>query len=150
MRPASIHILLLLLVLPCLLTGCAQRGRVIPEEKMSRIYEDMLLADQWLRDHPDSRKAADTTLFFDPIFKRYGYRAGPPARTVQERLELFGRLAPLGAGPDPVARPGYRRAGYGRPRQPGPARFARPRGFRAEAGRPPAGQPGAARKQDTD
>ena len=73
MRPASVHILLLLLVLPCLLTGCAQRGRVIPEEKMSRIYEDMLLADQWLRDHPDSRKAADTTLFFDPIFKRYGY-----------------------------------------------------------------------------
>ncbi len=73
MRPASVHILFLLLVLPCLLAGCAQRGRVIPEEKMSRIYEDMLLADQWLRDHPDSRKAADTTLFFDPIFKRYGY-----------------------------------------------------------------------------
>ena len=73
MRSASVHILPLLLALPCLLAGCAHRGRVIPEEKLSRIYEEMFLADQWIRETPDARRHADTTLFFDPIFKRYGY-----------------------------------------------------------------------------
>lgn len=37
------------------------------------LYADMFIADQWLRDNPDMRKKADTTLFFDPIFKNHGY-----------------------------------------------------------------------------
>lgn len=58
-----------------LLQGCLGRGRVIPKDAMSRIYAEMFVADQWLRDHPDSRKTADTTLFYDPILKKYGYNA---------------------------------------------------------------------------
>ena len=71
MRCAPVHILLLALV--CLGAGCARHGKVIPQEKMVRIYRDMFLADQWVRDNPEARVAADTTYFFDPIFKRYGY-----------------------------------------------------------------------------
>ena len=71
MRSAPVHILLL--VLACLCAGCARRGKVIPAEKMVRIYEDMFLADQWIRENPDARVAADTTYFFDPIFNRHGY-----------------------------------------------------------------------------
>ena len=40
---------------------------------MSAIYVEMYVADQWLKDHPASAKTADTTLFYDPIFKKYGY-----------------------------------------------------------------------------
>lgn len=71
MRLRAVHILLLLAAVAGL-TGC-RRARVIPEKKMVRIYADMFLADQWVRDHPDAREIADTTLLFDPIFKRYGY-----------------------------------------------------------------------------
>ena len=87
MRPASAHILPLLLVLPCLLAGCARRGRVIPEEQFSRLYEEMLLADQWVREAPEARKKADTTLFFDPIFKRHGYTFADYDRSVNYYLD---------------------------------------------------------------
>lgn len=63
------HILLLGLVLLPLSCG---RGRVIPPRKLARIYADMLLADQWLHDHPELRTQADTTLFYGAVFKRYG------------------------------------------------------------------------------
>lgn len=94
MRPASAHILPLLLALSCLLAGCA-RGRVIPEEKLTRIFEDMLLADQWIRENPDARKAADTTLFYDPIFKRHGYTFKDYDRSVNyylDRPEEFAKI----------------------------------------------------------
>ena len=38
---------------------------------MELLYADMFLADQWLRDHPQYRSTADTTLFFDPIFEKH-------------------------------------------------------------------------------
>ena len=40
---------------------------------MEDIYYDMLLADQWLNDHNAARKVADTTLFYEPVFRKYGY-----------------------------------------------------------------------------
>ena len=54
---------------------------------MTRIYIDMFVADQWLRDHLDARKAADTTLFFDPIFQRYGYSFEDYDKSVQYYLD---------------------------------------------------------------
>ncbi|MBQ2522222.1 MAG: DUF4296 domain-containing protein [Bacteroidales bacterium] len=64
------HILLLGLVL--LPLSCS-RGRIIPARKFARLYADMLVADQWLRDHPEYRTQADTTLFYGAVFKKYGY-----------------------------------------------------------------------------
>ena len=71
MRHAPAHLLVLLAAAVCL-AACG-RGRVIPEHKMTQIFMEMFLADTWLRDNPEARKVADTTLFFDPIFRRHGY-----------------------------------------------------------------------------
>lgn len=80
------HVVVLTVAL-ALLCACGHRTRVIPEKKLVRIYHDMFLADQWLRDHPDARTEADTTLLFDPIFHRYGYTFEDYDRTVQYYLD---------------------------------------------------------------
>lgn len=56
-----------------MLAVACDRPKVIPADKMVDLYVDMFLADQWLRDHPDEREAADTTLFFDPVLRSRGY-----------------------------------------------------------------------------
>ena len=66
------HIVLIFAAALLLLAGCGGK-KVIPADKLADIYADMFLADQWLRDHPDSRELADSSLFYDPIFERYGY-----------------------------------------------------------------------------
>ncbi len=53
--------------------SCSKKGRVIPEDKFSEIYAEMFLADQWLTSHYSERTKADTTLFYEPIFRKYGY-----------------------------------------------------------------------------
>lgn len=86
MRLRAVHIGLLAAML-VLLCGCGRRARVIPAEKLTRIYHDMFLADQWIRDTPDARKIADTTLFFDPIFRKYGYSFEDYDRSVNYYLD---------------------------------------------------------------
>ena len=80
-RPAY---LLLTLALLGMAAGC---GRVIPKDKLSHIYADMFIADQWVRDHPASRRTADTTFFYEPIFNSYGYTSEDYLRTVDKYLE---------------------------------------------------------------
>ena len=60
-------------MLAALFASCAGRPRVIPRRVLTDIYAEMFLADQWLNDHKGERTRADTMLFYDPIFKRYGY-----------------------------------------------------------------------------
>ena len=86
MRPRAVHIVVSAALLAAL-CGCGRPSRVISAEKMTRIYQDMFLADQWLRDNADARKVADTTLFFDPIFRKYGYSFEDYDRSVQYYLE---------------------------------------------------------------
>lgn len=93
MRRAA-HIVVLAVVLAGL-CACGHRNRIIPENKLVRIYHDMFLADQWVRDHPDARTDVDTTLIFDPIFHRYGYTFEDYDRTVQyylDRSEQFVKI----------------------------------------------------------
>lgn len=93
MRRAA-HIVVLAVVLAGL-CACGHRNRIIPENKLVRIYHDMFLADQWVRDHPDARSDVDTTLLFDPIFHRYGYTFEDYDRTVQyylDRSEQFVKI----------------------------------------------------------
>ena len=80
------HIVVLAVVLAAL-CACGHRARVIPENKLVRIYHDMFLADQWVRDHPDARTEVDTMLIFDPIFHRYGYTFADYDRTVHYYLD---------------------------------------------------------------
>lgn len=86
MRLRAAHIVVLAALL-AVLCGCGRRNRVIPAEKLTRIYHDMFLADQWIRDNPAARLVADTTLFFDPIFRKYGYDFEDYDRTVHYYLD---------------------------------------------------------------
>ncbi len=71
----------------CLLCSCGGRVRIIPRGVMSDIYAEMLLADQWLEDHGTERSMADTMLFYDPIFERYGYTFEDYDASVKKYLE---------------------------------------------------------------
>lgn len=59
----------LALVLVC---GCSRHGRVLSREKMADIYYDMFMLDTWLQNAPSARKAADTSLVYEPIFRKHG------------------------------------------------------------------------------
>ena len=83
MRRAALHMLLVLLAVLSVATACGRKPRVIPEKKLVRIYSDMFLLDQWIRDHAEARPVADTTLFFDPVFRRYGYTFEDYNRSVE-------------------------------------------------------------------
>ena len=68
------HILLLAVLAAALLFSCGKSGeKVIPVSKMRLIYKDMLLADQWLESQPSLYQKADTSLFYEAIFSKYGY-----------------------------------------------------------------------------
>lgn len=66
------NVVIIMAAVSLLISGCG-RPKLIPEKELVSLYVDMFIADQWLRDHPDERKIADTTLFFDPIFRKHGY-----------------------------------------------------------------------------
>ena len=55
------------------LVCCGRRSRVIPAGTLADIYADMFMADQWLLQNTRARKTADTSNFYAPIFKEYGY-----------------------------------------------------------------------------
>jgi len=62
------------LVLAACLCSCGGEGKVIPRNKMARIYAEMFLADAWLNEaKPEARFKTDTTAFYEPIFEEYGY-----------------------------------------------------------------------------
>ena len=83
----SFRHILLLLVLAGLFASCAGRPRIIPRRVLTDIYAEMFLADQWLNDHKTERSRADTMLFYDPIFKRYGYSFEDYDASVRHYLE---------------------------------------------------------------
>ena len=95
MRCRGLHRLLTLLCVLALLPACGRKPRVIPEKKLVRIYMEMFIADQWVRDHSDARKVADTTLFFDPIFRRHGYTFADYDRSVHYYLDKPDKYADI-------------------------------------------------------
>ncbi|MGM9787514.1 MAG: DUF4296 domain-containing protein [Candidatus Cryptobacteroides sp.] len=66
-------IVLTVLLLFLSIGGCKRKARVIPENKLADIYAEMFLADQWLSTNYSYKRVADTTLFYEPIFEKYGY-----------------------------------------------------------------------------
>lgn len=69
----ALKIFLSLALVVLAVVSCGRGGRVIPVGKMERIYREMLLADQWLAGNPDKGDMADTSWFYEPIFKKYGF-----------------------------------------------------------------------------
>jgi len=76
------------------LTACS-RGRMIPDGKLEDIYYEMFLADQWMRMTSGMEEKADTTFFYEPIFRAHGYSLKDYDYTVQRKLrdpEGFSKL----------------------------------------------------------
>ena len=72
MRKTLEYIVLTALVCAFLLPSC-RRARIIGQREMSDIYAEMFLADQWLNDNPRLKTTADTTRFYETIFRKFGY-----------------------------------------------------------------------------
>lgn len=75
--------------------SCSRRARVIPRGKMQQIYQEMLLADQWLNQDEARRQQADTTWFYVPIFEKHGYTVEDYRKSVTYYLrdpERYARL----------------------------------------------------------
>lgn len=86
----------LAVVVACLLSSCRKDVEIIPRAEMSRIYADMLVADSWLMSaSPEKRDMTDTTAFYEPVFKKYGYTTSDYLASVDYYLndpERFSRI----------------------------------------------------------
>ena len=76
----------ILLAVLSAMAGCSGRTRIIPRDKLAHVYAEMFVADQWLNDHPSARRIADTSLFYEPIFRKYGYTTEDYLATVDEYI----------------------------------------------------------------
>lgn len=55
------------------LSACKGKDKIIPRSTMADIYAELFLSDHWLEQHQDLYVAADTMLFYEPVFRKYGY-----------------------------------------------------------------------------
>ena len=77
------------------LASCGRGGRVIPSSTMSDIYADMFMADQWINQNQRARKTADTTNFYAPILREYGYTVEDYDATVKHYLRKPDKYAKI-------------------------------------------------------
>lgn len=69
----SAKILVAVAVVALCVVACARGPRIIPKSKMEKIYTEVLLADQWLAVNSQYTSVVDTTLFYETIFRKYGF-----------------------------------------------------------------------------
>ena len=67
-----IHYFIIFLIL-LTISSCGKKGKVIPAGRLTKIYSEMLLADQRIGESYDIKRMADTTLVYAPIIEKYGY-----------------------------------------------------------------------------
>lgn len=79
-----------------LLSSCnGDEAEVIPRAKLSEIYAEMLMTDQWITSTPGIRHIADTSLVYEPILEKYGYDSEDYRKTVDKYMddpERFSRI----------------------------------------------------------
>ncbi len=77
-----------------LVFSCGDRdGRVIPRNKMSEIYADMFVADQWLIQNYKASRVADTAFVYEAVFRKYGYDSDDYRKSVAYYMEDPDRFA---------------------------------------------------------
>jgi len=91
------HIVIVSLVSAALFASCSRSddAEVIPRKKLSAIYAEMLVTDQWITSTPGVRMIADTSLVYAPILERYGYDLDDYILTVERYMddpERFSRI----------------------------------------------------------
>ena len=89
-------ILILLAAAVLLVSSCGKDGaRVIPRSKLSKIYAEMLVIDQWIQNKPGLRTIADTSLVYEPILEKYGFDSDDYQYSVEYYMadpERFSRI----------------------------------------------------------
>ena len=88
----ALHILFAALVVAVTLLSCT-RGRVIPRGTFVKIYADMFLADEWVKDNPSMRRQVDTSLIYEAIFESYGYTTDDYLKSVEHYMTDTERYA---------------------------------------------------------
>lgn len=79
-----------------LCVSCGRDGeKVIPRAKLSRIYAEMLLTDQWILTTPNVRTIADTSLVYEPILEKYGYDSDDYRKSVDVYMDDPERYAKI-------------------------------------------------------
>ncbi|MCF0175635.1 MAG: DUF4296 domain-containing protein [Bacteroidales bacterium] len=91
-RPLA-YILVPLLLLVAL-ASCS-RHDIIPRRKLSKIYVEMFLRDQWITNRAEQRMRADTTLVYEPVFEKYGYTKNDYLRTQEAYMKDPKRFAKI-------------------------------------------------------
>lgn len=76
-----------------LVFSCGGDGRVIPKKKMSEIYADMFVADQWINQNYKAARVADTTIVYETIFEKYGYDSDDYRKSVDYYIQDPDRFA---------------------------------------------------------
>lgn len=64
--------LIVILALAAMAVAC-NKVKVIPQGDMVRLYKEMYMADQWIRDAGNRMRMADTSYVYRPILAKYGY-----------------------------------------------------------------------------
>lgn len=94
MRSILQHTMILVLVFLCI--SCRKdEAEIIPRGKMSKIYAEMLVTDQWINSTPGVRLIADTSMVYEPILRKYGYTVDDYIRSVDNYMddpERFSRI----------------------------------------------------------
>ena len=92
-----LHKILMLLAAAVLLASSCGRdkARVISRSKMSKIYAEMFVMDQWVQNKPGLRTIADTSLVYEPILEKYGFDSDDYQYSVEYYMadpERFSRI----------------------------------------------------------
>ena len=121
MRKVLQHFVVLLSLAAVSFSSCNMGGeKVIPRAKLSRIYAEMLMTDQWIQATPGVRLIADTSLVYAPILESYGYTTEDYMRSVLCHCEGQRPVAIRSlSGPRWGTGGASHRRGYGLPRPAG-------------------------------
>ena len=96
MKKCHRHIVLLMVVILSVFSSCRKdEAEVIPRAKLSKIYAEMLVTDQWITTTPGIRMIADTSLVYEPILQKYGYDSDDYRKSVDHYMndpERFSRI----------------------------------------------------------
>lgn len=77
-----------LIVLLCLMpaSSCHRKDRVIPRDKMARIYAEIFLLDEQIDNQRQWRRMADTSKVYEAVFEKYGYTAEDYRRSQEKYI----------------------------------------------------------------
>ena len=96
MKKRLLHIAALAMMMCGIISSCEKEGaKVIPRGKLSKIYAEMLVTDQWILATPGMRMIADTSLVYEPILEKYGYDSDDYRKSIDFYMddpERFSRI----------------------------------------------------------